>query len=166
MGNLPRSKACFPLCSRPARLQLLSGRRGEKPCDFGNGMVASPLAAALVAAMLQCELCALVSPSCIRKACYWHLLQGALVGDDLAADTPILHTSIFEAWVQLSGSSFEKQSNFHETCHKALLCCHVPETPGSCWNKLVDSQSDGIWGVSHLSSRFGAQNDYTHRTLY
>ena len=36
----------------------LCGQRSEKPSNFSNGMVASPLAAAVVAAILRYELCA------------------------------------------------------------------------------------------------------------
>ena len=38
--------------------RFFGGRRSEKPCDFCSGMVASPLAATVVAAILRCDFCA------------------------------------------------------------------------------------------------------------
>ena len=39
-------------------LRFFCGRQGEKPCDFCSEMVASPLAATVVTAILRCDFCA------------------------------------------------------------------------------------------------------------
>ena len=38
------------------------GRRSENPCDFCSGMLASPLAATVVIAILRCDFCAAKEP--------------------------------------------------------------------------------------------------------
>ena len=38
--------------------RFFGGRQSEKPCDFCSGMVASPLAATVVTAILRCDFCA------------------------------------------------------------------------------------------------------------
>ena len=74
----PRNRAAAATCGRgrcdfPAILRLtpkiasgwrcLCGRQSEKPCDFCNGMVASPLAATVVTAILRCDFCAAKPPT-------------------------------------------------------------------------------------------------------
>ena len=41
-----------------AASDFVCGRRSEKPCNFCSGMVASPLAATVVTAILRCDFCA------------------------------------------------------------------------------------------------------------
>ena len=54
------------------------GRRSEKPCDFCSEMVASPLAATVVTAILRCDFCAAVAwpsdkhyPKGVCMKLYW-----------------------------------------------------------------------------------------------
>ena len=69
----PRNRAAAATCGHgccelPAILRatqkslaasdFFCGRRNEKPCDFCSGMVASPLAATVVIAILRCDFCA------------------------------------------------------------------------------------------------------------
>ena len=76
----PRNRAAAATCGRGrcelpansmltpkslAASDLFCGRRSEKPCDFYSGMVASPLAATVVTAILRCDFRA-VKPKSLK----------------------------------------------------------------------------------------------------